>query len=176
MFHALQVNKREMEQFFFFGRKGPKFFLSLVPIFRFRLEVRQGRCYSWFQSKTTLAKESFMGRYVDGYVIPIKKKDIKAYKKMAKMGCKSWMKHGALDYYECMGDDLDTPYGIPFKKLCKLKANETLIFAYIVYKSKAHRNAVNKKVHKEMEQYSGMEMPFDMMRFSAGGFKVLVNA
>ena len=117
-----------------------------------------------------------MSRYVDGYVIPIKKKDVKAYKKMAALGCKSWMKHGALDYYECIGDDLNTPYGTSFKKLCKLKPNETLVFAYIVYKSKAHRDAVNKKVHKEMEQFSEMDMPFDMKRFSAGGFKVIVSA
>lgn len=118
-----------------------------------------------------------MSRYVDGYVIPIKKKNLKAYKKMATMGCKIWMKHGALDYYECVGDDLDMPYGITFKKLCKLKADETVVFAYIVYKSKAHCNAVNKKVHADsMMQDTHQKMPFDMKRFTVGKFKTLVNA
>lgn len=120
-----------------------------------------------------------MSRYVDGYVIPIKKKNVKAYKKFAAMGCKIWMKHGALDYYETVGDDLNPPYGTPFTKLCKLKKDETAIFAYVVYKSKAHRDAVNKKVHKDPMMQPGpnmKEMPFDMKRFSVGGFKVMVHA
>lgn len=119
-----------------------------------------------------------MATYVDGYLIPIKKKDIKAYKKMATLGCKAWMKHGALDYYECVGDDLNSKWGLPFPKLCKLKPNETVVFAFIVYKSKAHRNQVNKKVHKEMAAMEPQmtSMPFDMKRFSVGGFKTLVSA
>ena len=118
-----------------------------------------------------------MAKYVDGYVIPLKKKNVKLYKKMAQLGCKAWMKHGALSYYECVGEDLNSKWGLPFPKMCKLKPGETVIFAFIVYKSKAHRNAVNKKVHKEMEtSMKDVKMPFDMHRFSVGGFKVLVGA
>jgi uncharacterized protein YbaA (DUF1428 family) len=86
------------------------------------------------------------------------------------------MKHGALEYYECIGDKLDIPYGLPFTKLCKLKKDETVIFAFIVYKSKAHSVQVNKKVHKEFAELGGeMEQIFSLKRFSAGGFKVIVS-
>lgn len=119
-----------------------------------------------------------MAHYVDGFVIPIKKKNAKAYKKMAQLGCKTWMKHGALSYYECVADDY-SKYGLGFKKMCKLKPDETVVFAYIVYKSKAHRNQVNKKVHQEfaaMDAGGAFEMPFDMKRLSMAGCKVLVNS
>lgn len=118
-----------------------------------------------------------MSKYVDGFVIPIKKKNIMAYKKMAIIGCKIWMEHGALDYYECEGDELNHPWGMPFKKFAKLKPDETVIFAFIVYKSKAHRNKVNKLVMKDprMSPEQFKVMPFDMKRFSMGGFKVLVE-
>jgi uncharacterized protein YbaA (DUF1428 family) len=119
-----------------------------------------------------------MAAYVDGYVIPIKKKDLKAYTKMAKLGCKVWMEHGALDYYECVGDVLDNPWGIPFTKLCKLKPDETVIFAFVIYKSKSHAAQVNKKVHADprMKPENFKSMPFDMKRFTAGKFKTLVQA
>lgn len=117
-----------------------------------------------------------MAQYVDGYVIPIPKKNVKAYKKMAQLGCKTWIKHGALNYYECLADDF-MKHGLGFKKMCKLKASETVIFAFVVYKSKAHRNRVNKKVMREMAAMASQwEMPFEMKRFSVAGFKVLVNA
>lgn len=117
-----------------------------------------------------------MSRYVDAFVIPIKKKNMKAYKKMATWGCKVWMKHGALSYYECAMDDF-SKHGMGFKKMCKLKSGETAIFAYIVYKSKAHRNQVNKKVMKEMAKMDvPTEMPFDMKKFAMAGCKVLVRA
>lgn len=117
-----------------------------------------------------------MSQYVDGFVIPIKRKNIKAYKKMATWGCKMWMKFGALHYYECIVDDF-SKHGLGFKKMCKLKANETAVFAFVVYKSKSHRNQVNKKVMKEMSKEAmPMEMPFDMKRFAMGGCKVLVKA
>lgn len=116
-------------------------------------------------------------RYVDGFVIPIKKSKVKAYKKMAMMGKKAWMKHGALDYYECIGAKFQKEWGTTFTKQYKLKSDETLIFAFIVYKSKAHRDQVNKKVHKEFSEMPGeMEMPFDIKRFTAGEFKVLVHS
>jgi uncharacterized protein YbaA (DUF1428 family) len=119
-----------------------------------------------------------MARYIDGYVIPIKKKDLKTYKKMATLGCKVWMEHGALDYYECVGETLDLPYGIPFTKLCKLKSDETVIFAFVIYKSKAHANQVNKKVMSDprMNPENFKTMPFDMKRFTAGKFETIVRA
>ena len=96
---------------------------------------------------------------------------------MAKIGCKVWMEHGALSYYECVGDELNLPWGMPFSKLCKLKSDETAIFAFVVYKSKAHRNSVNAKVHKDKrmcpEQFNAM--PFDMKRFAAGGFHPFIT-
>lgn len=117
-----------------------------------------------------------MAHYVDGYVIPIKKKNLKAYMKMAKLGCKVWMEHGALSYYETVGDEMNHKWGLPFSKFCKLKADETAIFAFVVYKSKAHRNQVTKKVHADprMQFDPKTPMPFDMKRFSVGGFKAMV--
>ena len=119
-----------------------------------------------------------MARYVDGFIIPIKKKDLKAYKKMATLGCKVWMEHGALDYYECVGDVLDYPFGIPFKKLCKLKSNETVIFAFVIYKSKAHAAQVIKKVHNDsrMKPENFPVIPFELKRFTTGKFETLVRA
>ena len=114
-------------------------------------------------------------RYVDGFVIPIPKKKLKAYVRMARMGKKMWMKHGALDYKECVGDDLATKWGTPFSKIAKLKPGETVVFSYIVFKSGAHRDRVNAKVMKEMEKMGEMAMPFDVKRMIYGGFKVLVD-
>jgi uncharacterized protein YbaA (DUF1428 family) len=123
-------------------------------------------------------------KYVDGFVIPLKKKDVAAYKKMAQWGASIWMKHGALEYFECVGDDLSvkTGMGQGFGKLAKLKDDETVVFSWIVYKSKKHRNEVNKKVMREMDspenknKCESMSMPFDMKRFSYGGFKPIVEA
>lgn len=119
-----------------------------------------------------------MGKYVDGFIIPLKKNKLKAYKKMATVGRNIWIKYGALDYYECLGAQLDNEWGVPFKKLCKLKSDETVIFAFIIYKSKAHRDRVTAKVYKDPlmqpENYTG-NMPFDMKRFTAGEFKVIVK-
>jgi uncharacterized protein YbaA (DUF1428 family) len=114
--------------------------------------------------------------YVDGFVIPIPKKNLKAYARMAKQGAETWMKHGALDYKECVGDDLQSKWGMPFPKLLKLKPGETAVFSYIVFKSRAHRDRVNAKVIKEMEkQDPPPDMPFDMKRMVYGGFKTLVE-
>lgn len=95
---------------------------------------------------------------------------------MATIGRKVWMGYGALDYYECIGDDLKNSWGLSFEKLCKLKANETLVFAFITYKSKAHRNQVNKKVMSDPMCKPEGKIPFDMKRFSMGGFKILLSA
>lgn len=120
-----------------------------------------------------------MSRYVDGYVIPIKKKKLKDYKKLATLGRKLWMKYGALDYYECVGAQLENQWGISFKKLCQLKSDETVIFAFIVYKSKAHRDKVSAQVHNDPlmqpENFKGA-MPFDMKRFTTGEFKTIVHS
>lgn len=119
-------------------------------------------------------------KYVDGFVIPIKKKDLVAYKKMAELGAKMWKKYGALEYFECVGDDLKVQKGAGqgFAKLAKLKPNETVVFSWIVYKSKAHRDQVNKKVMSDpsMNNFDPSTMPFDMRRFATGGFKPIVEA
>lgn len=115
-------------------------------------------------------------RYVDGFVIPVPKKKLKAYARMARMGAKMWMKHGALDYKECVGDDLQAKWGTPFSRIVKLKPGETVVFSYIVFKSRAHRDRVNAKVIKEMQKMDDMkDAPFDMKRMTYGGFKVMVD-
>jgi uncharacterized protein YbaA (DUF1428 family) len=116
-------------------------------------------------------------RYVDGYVLPVPKKNLKAYLRLARMGEKLWRKHGALDYKECVGDDLKTKWGTPFPRMMKLKPGETVVFSYIVFKSRAHRDRVNAKVMKEMASIGAQaDMPFDVKRMAYGGFKVLVTA
>jgi len=116
--------------------------------------------------------------YVDGFVIPFKKKNLKAYKKMAAVGAKIWMEHGAVQYYECVGDDLKVPFGAGFTKLAKLAKDETVAFSWIVYKSRAHRDRVNAKVMADPRMNNAdmaASMPFDMKRMAFGGFKVLVS-
>ncbi len=124
-------------------------------------------------------------KYVDGYVFVVPKNKVSAYRKMAQEGAELWMKQGALAYRECIGDDINPDMGgvhfFPFPKMTKLKENETVWFSYIEYESKAHRNQVNKKVMKGMEEYQKehpehmKDMPFDMKRFAYGGFKVEVS-
>jgi uncharacterized protein YbaA (DUF1428 family) len=115
--------------------------------------------------------------YVDGYLLPIPKNKIAAYRKMAEIGRKIWTKHGALDYRECAGDDLEAKWGgTPFTRMLKLKRGETAVFAYIVFKSRAHRDRVNAKVMKEMNAMGASpDMPFDMKRMVYGGFKTIVE-
>lgn len=118
-------------------------------------------------------------RYVDGFVLPIPKKNLKAYFQMAKKASKIWREHGALEYRECVGDDLNIKMGLPFPRLAKLKARETVVFSWIVYKSRSHRDKVNAKVMKDprMNNMCGEDsMPFDVKRMSYGGFKVVVDA
>jgi uncharacterized protein YbaA (DUF1428 family) len=115
--------------------------------------------------------------YVDGYVLAIPKKHLKTYQQMAAVGRKAWMKHGAVDYKECAGDDLQAKWGTPFTRVMKLKPGETAVFAYIVFKSRAHRDRVNAKVMKEMTAMGDVQkdMPFDMKRMVYGGFKTIVE-
>ena len=117
--------------------------------------------------------------YVDGFVLVVPKKKLAIYKSMARKAGKIWREHGALDYRECVGDDLKVKFGLPFTKLAKTKPSETVVFSYIVYKSRAHRDKVNAKVMADKRlQGPSMpkEMPFDMKRMAYGGFKTLVAA
>ena len=115
--------------------------------------------------------------YVDGFLLPVPTKNLGAYKKMATVASKVWRDHGALRYVEAIGEDMKPGFGLPFPKLAKAKAGETMVFAFIVYKSRAHRDAVNTKVMKDKRMTAMMNtpMPFDMKRFSYGGFKTLVD-
>jgi uncharacterized protein YbaA (DUF1428 family) len=115
--------------------------------------------------------------YVDGFVLVVPKKHLAAYQRMAKKAGKIWREHGALEYKECVGDDLKVKMGLPFPKLVKTKPNETVVFSYIVYKSRAHRDKVNAKVMADLRlQEPPKEMPFDMKRMAYGGFKTIVSA
>ena len=115
--------------------------------------------------------------YVDGFVIPILRKNLPAYKRMSKAAMVVWKKYGALDYRECAGDDLDIKMGLPFPRLLGLKRGETAVFAWIRYRSRAHRDAVNKKVMKDPRILAMMKkkMPFDDKRMTMGGFDVIVE-
>jgi uncharacterized protein YbaA (DUF1428 family) len=118
--------------------------------------------------------------YVDGFVLVMPRKNLAAYKRMALSGKKLWMKHGALDYKECIADDMH-PKGITFTfpKMVKARSGEVVWFSYIGYTSKKHRDQVNAKVMKDPimndPKFKDMEMPWDMKRFAMGGFKVLVG-
>jgi len=119
-----------------------------------------------------------MAKYVDGFVIPVPKKNIAAYRKMAAAAAKIWMEYGALQYMETVGDDISSDFGIPFTKLAKTKKNETVIFSWVVYKNKAQRDRANKLIMKDPRMLNMMKnkkMPFDSKKMSYGGFKVLVD-
>ena len=118
-----------------------------------------------------------MAKYVDGFVLVVPKKKIDAYKKLAKKAGKIWREHGALEYRECIGEDLKVKFGMPFTKLVKTKPSETVVFSWIVYKSRAQRDKVNKAVMAD-PRIQGMDpkaMPFDAKRMIYGGFKVMVD-
>ena len=117
--------------------------------------------------------------YVDGFVLVVPNKKMAAYKKMAQMGCKVWMEYGALSYVECTGEDLNTQWGLPFPKLAGAKKGETVVFAFITYKNKAHRDRIMPKVMSDKRLAAMCDpknMPFDMKRMANGGFDVLVGA
>ena len=117
--------------------------------------------------------------YVDGYVLSVPKKNLEIYRKMAQKAAKVWRDHGALEYRECVGEDLNTKMGTPFQRAIKTKPNETVVFAWVVFKSRAHRDKVNAKVMKDprlSDMKTGGDMPFDLKRMSYGGFKMLVAA
>jgi uncharacterized protein YbaA (DUF1428 family) len=117
-------------------------------------------------------------RYVDGFVIPVPKKNVPSYLRMARTAGKVWREHGALEYRECVGDDLDVKFGTPFPRTVKGKRGETVVFSWIVYKSRAHRDRVNARVMKDPRLAKMMDpkaMPFDAKRMVYGGFEVLVD-
>ena len=118
-----------------------------------------------------------MPQYVDGYVLPLPKKNLAAYRKMATTAAKVWREHGALEYRECVADDVKWGKHTSFPRSVKQAAGETVVFAYIVYKSRAHRDKVLAKVMKDKRLAPMMDpaaMPFDGRRMIYGGFKDLV--
>ena len=122
-------------------------------------------------------KKNVRPKYVDGFVLAVPKNKINAYLRLARMCGKIWLEHGALEISECVGDDLKVTMGIPFPKMIKIKSRETVVFSWITYKSRAHRNSVNSKVMKDsrMKNMDPKSMPFDPNRMVYGGFKILVS-
>lgn len=120
-----------------------------------------------------------MSRYVDGFVLAVPKKNLQAYRRMSQKAGKVWREHGALEYRECVGDDMKVKMGLSFPRTLKLKRGELAVFSWIVYKSRAHRDGVTAKVMKDPRLAKMMDskttMPFDIKRMVYGGFKVLVD-
>ena len=117
--------------------------------------------------------------YVDGFVVPVPKKKVEAYRRMARKASKVWREHGAIEFKECIADDVKMGKSTSFPRSVKLKPSETVVFSYVVYRSRAHRDRVMAKVMKD-KRLAGMmdakSLPFDAKRMIFGGFKVLVEA
>jgi uncharacterized protein YbaA (DUF1428 family) len=119
-----------------------------------------------------------MAQYVDGFVVPVPTSRLGSYRRMARKAAKIWKEHGALEYRECVGEDLQVKVGLPFPKGIKLKRGETIVFAWIVFKSRADRDRVNARVMKDPRLADSCDpenMPFDCSRMLYGGFKVMVE-
>jgi uncharacterized protein YbaA (DUF1428 family) len=119
-----------------------------------------------------------MAQYVDGFVVPVPKSKIDAYRRIARRAGKIWREHGALEYRECVGDDVPVGKVTSFPRSVEVKRGETVAFSWIVFKSRAHRDRVNAKVMKDPRLADMMDpkaMPFDTKRMIYGGFKVLVD-
>jgi uncharacterized protein YbaA (DUF1428 family) len=117
-------------------------------------------------------------RYVDGYVLPVPKRKMGAYRRMAAKAGRIWREHGAVEYRECVGDDLAVKGLMPFPRQMRLKPGETVVFSWIVFKSRSHRDRVNAKVMKDPRLAGSMDpkaMPFDVKRMVYGGFRLLVD-
>src|SRR6266540_1743425 len=133
-----------------------------------RLGVRSARC----------SLEGASMPYVDGFIVPVPSKNLQAYRRISRRAGKIWREHGALDYKECEADDVKVGKWTSFPRSVKLKPSETVVFSWITYKSRAHRDRVNAKVMKD-KRITSMDpktMPFDGKRMIYGGFKVLVEA
>lgn len=122
---------------------------------------------------------SIMERYVDGFVLSVPNKNIDEYREMAAEAGKLWIEHGALEYFEGVGDDVDPDVGDEtiwtFPEMAQTESDETVIFAFIVYRSRAHRDEVNTDVMTAMEGQEETPMPFDMGRMAYGGFRSIVS-
>ena len=119
-----------------------------------------------------------MAHYVDGFVIPVPKRNIEKYRRIAQKAGKVWREYGALDFRECVGDDLNVKMCLPFPRGIKSKPGETIVFSWILFKSRAHRDKVNAKVMKDprlAKMMEGDDMPFDGERMLYGGFKTIVE-
>lgn len=119
-----------------------------------------------------------MSRYVDGFVLPVPKKNVEAYRKMSQLAGEVWKDHGALEYIECVADDVKAGEVTSFPQAVKLKDDETVIFAWIVYESRASRDEINEKVMKDprlSEMMDPKDMPFDGKRMFWGGFETIVE-
>jgi uncharacterized protein YbaA (DUF1428 family) len=117
--------------------------------------------------------------YVDGFIVPVPKKNLDTYRRMARKFGKIWREHGAVEYHECVADDVKVGKWTSFPRSVKLKPDETVIFSWILFKSRAHRDRVNAKVMKDPRVTASMNpkaMPFDGKRLIYGGFKVFVDA
>ena len=119
-----------------------------------------------------------MARYVDGFVVPVPKKRVKEYRRLAQAAGKVWLKHGALEYVECVADDVKPGKHTSFPQSVKLKPGEVVIFSWVVYKSRKARDRINAKVMKDpqlMAQFDPTKLPFDGKRMFWGGFKTIVE-
>jgi uncharacterized protein YbaA (DUF1428 family) len=118
-----------------------------------------------------------MALYADGYVLPVPKKNVDTYRRIAQRAGRIWREYGALEYRECVGDDLNVKGLVPFRRAARAKSGETVVFAWIVFKSRAHRDRVNAKVIKDprIASMDPKSMPFDMKRIVYGGFKLIVD-
>ena len=118
-----------------------------------------------------------MPAYVDGFLLAVPKRKLATYRQVARRAGRIWREHGALEYRECVGDDLKTTFGRPFAKAAGVKSGETVVFSWIVYRSRADRNRINKKVMSDPRIVRMMKEPmtFDVKRMSMGGFKVIVD-
>ena len=116
-------------------------------------------------------------KYVDGFVLPVPAKNLADYRRIAAAAGKVWREYGALEYYECVGDDVKPGKLTSFPQSVKLKRGETVVFSWILYKSRAHRDRVNARMMQMMKESSQpMDMPFAMKRMTYGGFKVIVSS
>ena len=118
-----------------------------------------------------------MPAYVDGFLLPVPKRKIALYRQISRRAGKIWRQHGALEYRECIGDDLNVKMGVPFPRTIKTRPGETVVFSWIVYKSRAHRDRVNAKVMNDprMKMEDAKAMPFDVKRMCYGGFSVIID-
>ena len=117
-------------------------------------------------------------RYVDGFLLPVPRKNLQAYRQMSAKAGRIWREHGALEYRECVADDLDVKKaGKPFARGVRLKIGEVVVFSWIVYRSRAHRDRVNKRVMADprIAKMTPTPMPFDVKRMAYGGFSTIVD-